>query len=96
MSAHQDRHAQSLDTLIDAIAAANTSLSVAINTHWRALLTAIDHTDAKGLKQAVEKIETVIEKHPDTRSEWWLVEGAVKQGLARLGGNGKHVIFLRG
>jgi hypothetical protein len=35
---------KSLDTLIDAIAAANTSLSVAINTHWRALLTAIDHT----------------------------------------------------
>ncbi|KAG0663902.1 hypothetical protein C6P46_002128 [Rhodotorula mucilaginosa] len=82
----------SLDNVIDAIAAANPSLSEAIKAHWDALLASIDHSNAKELTQAVEKTETLI--HQETRSQWWLVKQAVNQGLARLRIKGEHVIFL--
>lgn len=96
MSVHESRHAQSVGDLIDAIAAADTSLSEAINTHWTELLAAIDRTTAaEELTQAVNKIETLIGEHPKTRSQWWLVKQAVERGLSRLRIKGKHVIFLR-
>lgn len=95
MSAHQDRHTQSLATLINALAAADTSLSQAINTHWKALLAAIDRTTyAEELTQAVDKINALVAKHPKTRSQWWLVKQAIEGGLSRLRITGRHVIFF--
>lgn len=66
MSAHRNRHAQSLKAMIDAIAEA-PSLSVAINTHWNALIAAIDRSNADELKNAVSKMETLISAREETR-----------------------------
>ncbi len=66
MSAHQNRHAQSLEAVIDAIAKA-PSLSVAINTHWTVLLEAIDRGDADELEEAITQVKNLVSERPETR-----------------------------